>query len=790
MIAATAHLASPTSTPAGARSADASSGDAGVPVDLDDPEVQAAFTTWEHGVDGTRLARSHLRLAGLWCAGCAGTVERALTAEPGVREARATYATERASVVWDPERTNIARLLAAVRRAGYDAAPDAAASARALRDGARRATLWRLFVAAFCLMQVMMYQAPLYVAAPGTLVEDLRALLLWAAWLLSVPVVVFSATPIFRDAWRGVRRRRIGMDVPVALGIALTFVVSSGATFSPGGVFGSEAYFDSLTMFVTFLLAGRYLALRLRDRVASSLEGALTRLPVVVRRLNDDGTTSTIALGRLRRGDRVRVLVGEAFPADGRVLEGASEADESLLTGESRPVTKRPGDEAIAGSVNLGGIVVQRVERIGAETRHDGIVALLRAAISERPPLVRAADRVAAWFLWTVLVLAASAALVWSWIDPTRAVWVAVSVLVVTCPCALSLAAPSALLAAAGALARRGVLVRRLEAIEALALIDTACFDKTGTLTLPGAEQVEVELRPAAVEAGLDERAVLAIASALASASSHPLAVALAAQAGAGASPVALTNFSEQPGAGVRAEGVDGRVYRLGARAWSAGDDADAAPGAALETWLGNGRAALARLRLTERQRAGAAESVATLRAAGLRVELLSGDASPRVEAIGARRGVDRARGDASAADTIAAVAALQAEGRRVAMVGDGLNDAPVMARADVSFAIGEGPALTRTHADFVLLSGSLAEVAAARAIARRTMRIVRQNLAWAAAYNALCVPLALAGMLAPWAAGLGMASSSLFVVLNALRVDRRPRQDSGRVATFGAFAT
>ena len=253
-------------------------------------------------------------------------------------EASASYGTQRASVLWDPGRTRLSDLLAAVRRAGYDAAPDVAAPARAMRQAEEKKALWRLFVAVFCMMQVMMYQAPMYFAEPGTMSADLRTLLLWAAWLLSIPVVLFSAAPMFREAWEGLRQRRIGMDLPVSIGIALTFVVSTGATFAPGPMFGSEPLFDSLTMFVSFLLAGRWLALKMRNRVAASLEGALSRLPSAVRVVGDDGTTTLIPLHRLQRGDRVRVLAGEAFPADGRLLEGDTEVDEALLTGESRPV--------------------------------------------------------------------------------------------------------------------------------------------------------------------------------------------------------------------------------------------------------------------------------------------------------------------------------------------------------------------------------------------------------------------------------------------------------------------
>jgi Cu2+-exporting ATPase len=689
-----------------------------------------------------------------------------------VIEASASYGTQRASVLWDPNRTRLSALLATVRRAGYDAAPDAAAPARAMRQAEERKALWRLFVAVFCMMQVMMYQAPLYLADPGTISADLRTLLLWAAWLLSIPVVVFSAAPMFREAWDGLRQRRIGMDLPVSIGIALTFIVSTGATFAPGPLFGSEPLFDSLAMFVSFLLAGRWLALKMRNRVAASLEGALSRLPAAVRVVGDDGATTLVPLHRLQCGDRVRVLAGEAFPADGRLLEGDTEVDEALLTGESRPVPRHCGDEAIAGSINLRAPVVQRAERIGADTRYEGIVRLMQTAMTDRPPLLRAADRVAGPFLWGVLVLAALAAAAWAFIDPSRAVWVAVSVLIVTCPCALSLAAPSALLAAAGALVRRGVLVQRFDALESLAAIDTVCFDKTGTLTEARPEIVAAELQPAARALGLDEARVRAVAAVLGSLSTHPLARAIA-EGSPGPATLAFQHVREHPGLGVEGISGDGVEYRLGSAVWATRGAVRSVGADGPETWLGGPGGALARFGFVEVLRDDARATLDALRDCGLEVRLLSGDASARVADVARRLGVAEARGDATPADKLAAIAALQAAGHRVAMVGDGLNDAPVMARADASFAIGEGPAQTRSHADFILLSGSLADVAEARLTARRAMRIVRQNLAWAIAYNATCVPLALLGWFPPWAAGLGMATSSLFVVANALRVDR-----------------
>jgi Cu2+-exporting ATPase len=745
----------------------------------DDPD--AAFTSFVAFADGRRAGLSHLQLSGLWCAACAGVIEKVLLDEPGVSAARVSYATQRADVTWDPATTRLSNVLEAVRRAGYGAAPDAAAPARALRRAEERSSLWRLFVALFCMMQVMMYQAPIYFAAPGTLPPDLRSLLLWAAWLLSVPVVLFSAAPMFGDALRGLRQLRVSMDLPVALGIAITFAASSVATFDPGGALGHDVYFDSLTMFVSFLLAGRYLALKMRHRVAATLEGAIARASSTVRRVEADGSTTLIAAQRLRCGDRVRVLAGEAFPADGPLLEGATDVDEALLTGESVPVAKKVGDEAIAGSINLRGVVVQRADRIGPDTRYEGIVALMRGALTDRPAMLRSADRIAGPFLWAVLVLAAGAASAWLWIEPARAVWVAVSVLIVTCPCALSLAAPSALLAAAGALARRGVLVQRLDAIESLARIDVVCFDKTGTLTDRQPRLERIEVQPAGRDAGMSKSELLAMAASLARLSLHPLSLGLAAEARRSddAAPYEWTRVQEHAGLGLEAWSPDGRRLRLGTAAWATEGRLPASGSPVAATWLAGPEGALACFTFSEAVRPDAQTTVESLRRAGLALALLSGDASARVRRVAEQLGIDQVQGDATPEAKLEMVALLQCAGHRVAMVGDGINDAPVMARADVSIAIGEGAELTRAKADVVLMSGALVDIAWARETARRAVRVVRQNIAWAIAYNATAVPLALLGQFPAWAAGLGMAGSSLVVVLNALRVDRAPRRAS-----------
>jgi len=743
---------------------------------LDDPLEQQRFTRWSTGSDGRRIAESTLRLSGMYCAACAGIIEQALAGVDGVSAATVSAAGQRAAVRWDPQRTRPSQLVEAVRRAGYDAAPDAAAPAREMRRAECRKALWRLFVAAFCMMQVMMLATPSYVAGPGELEPDLAQLLNWSSWVLSLPVLLFSAAPFFSGMWHSLRLRRIGMDVPIAVGVAVTFVASTGATFDPGGIFGHEVYFDSMTMFVSFLLAARYLELHARQRAAQALESALDSLPQQATRLLDDGRSEQVSVLRLAPGERVQVALGQAFPADGRLLEGHTQVDEALLTGESAPVPKQPGDALVAGSVNLGAPVIMQVQRVGADTRHESIVALMRDAMSQRPSLARVADRLAGPFLWAVLGLALAAAIAWSVIDPSRAVWVAVSVLIVTCPCALALAVPASLVAAAGGLARRGVLVQRLDALESMARVERLFIDKTGTLTTQALRLEQQRLLRATADVSTAE-AALAVAASLAAWSRHPLSEALVA-ANSAPAPWAWSEVAEWPGHGLAGRDARGRGWRLGEREWAQavaplGRAAEPVEAAAAQLWLCADDGARACFGFEEALREGAQQAMKALREQGYQLCLLSGDSPDRARRMALQLGLHAAVGGATPHGKLAAVAAAQQRGECVAMVGDGVNDAPVLARADVSLAMGQGALVARAQADAVLVGNRPMDIVQVLRVSRRTMRIVRQNLVWALVYNVACVPLALLGYLPPWAAGLGMATSSVVVVLNALRAAR-----------------
>ena len=703
---------------------------------------------------------------GMHCAACAGTIEQALRATPGVRAADVSAASHRGRVVWDESATQPSRWMNAVLRTGYRPLPahDALATERRLAE--TRKMTWRLGVAGLCMMQVMMYATPTYFTAPGEIEPDLVNLLRWAQWVLSVPVVLFSCQPFFRNAWLDLKLRRVSMDLPVALGMLITFVVSSLGTFEPAGVFGREVYFDSLTMFVFFLLTGRWLELRLRDRTAGALEALMHRLPDSVQRRNAAGAWERVSVRRIRAGDVLQVLPGEAFPADGVLINGQTLADEALLTGESTPLARAAGERVIAGSHNLSAPVEMRVEQAGGDTRYAQIVALMAQAATSKPQIALLADRMAKPFLIFVL-LAAGLACAWWWpSDPGHALMIAVAILVVTCPCALSLATPAAMLASAGALARNGVLVRRLQALEALSHVDTVVFDKTGTLTRDAFVLEDVRLRE-----GVSRERALALAAALARGSLHPVSRALslaADQEAATQKPPELTALREVPGQGVVAlHGAAGEL-RLGSAAFC-GVEADLAHGPV--SHLSDERGWLASFLLREDLRADSGAAVAELQAAGLKVSLLSGDRSESAERVSQLAGIKDARGGCLPDDKLAWMQQAQAAGHQVAMVGDGLNDGPVLAGANVSFAFGRAVPLARAQADFVVLGDRLSLIPITYAKAGRTMRVVRQNLGWAAAYNAVGVPLAMAGWMPAWAAGLGMAASSLLVVLNALRL-------------------
>ena len=741
---------------------------------FDHPDVQKNFVRRAEGLAGEHEQEAALILEGITCAACVWLNESHVRRQPGVTAVDINYTTRRARVRWDARVTRLSAILEAIAAIGYRAHPYDIGRAEELAQKERKAALWRLFVAGFGMMQVMMYAVPVYLA-DGDMTPDIEQLMRWASLILTLPVILYSSAPFFVSAWRDLKLRRVGMDVPVALGVGAAFAASVWATLIAAG----EVYFDSVTMFVFFLLTGRYLEMMARQKAARSVETLARAIPAFATRLaawplgSADAGGERVAVAELRAGDAVQVKPGETVPADGVVLDGESAADESLLTGESLPVPKRAGDGLIGGSVNTASPLVMRVERVGEATRVAAIQRLMERAAAEKPRLVEMADRVAGRFIVALLVLAVATAVGWWWVDSSRALWVFVAVLVVSCPCALSLATPAALTVATGALAARGVLVTRGHAIEALARADRFVFDKTGTLTVGRMELVEtIALRG-------DSGQALALAAALERGSEHPIARALA--AGGRDRGIEVSGVRATTGAGV--EGVvAGQTWRLGRPEFVALLHGEPVP-ASVEAIVGAGDTVIALgnvagweafFRLSDSLRPEAKAMVAGLVASGTRVSIFSGDAQAAATRIGAALGVEDARGGLSPEDKHARLKALQDGGETVAMVGDGVNDAPVLAQAQVSIAMGGGADLARANADIVLLGNNLQALPEGLALARRAVRIVRQNLIWAFAYNFLAIPLAMAGWVTPWMAGIGMSASSLLVVLNALRLQGR----------------
>ena len=745
----------------------------------DDPQIWRQYSRAGHAqTSGTTTWESQVVVQGMHCAACAFTIEDALRRVPGVCAASVNAATHRASVTWREDQVQPSVWMQAIAAAGYQAVPAQDHSLRQARLLETRRMMWRLLVAAFCMMQVMMYATPAYVTEPGEISANTLQLLRWASWVLTLPVVVFSCMPFWRNAIRDLLTRRLSMDLPVALGMGITFIVSTAGTFDPEGPFGAEVYFDSLTMFVFFLLGGRWLEWRLRDQTAGALEALMNRLPESVERQMAQGW-ERVALHRLREGDVVRVRAGESFPGDGVIVQGQTLVEEAMLTGESRPCARGPNEAVMAGSHNVLATVQVRLQQVGEHTRYAQLVELIEQAALSKPRIAQLADRLAHPFLWGVLLLAGGAALYWWPQDPQRALMVAVSVLIVTCPCALSLATPAAMLASAGRLARAGVMVRELQSLQALADIDTVVFDKTGTLTHEGQRLLGVHT-PSGHWWPHQAGALIDLAAALASHSGHPISRALVAAAHDPGRGEDVREFSGQGLEGFAFDAQGHRLHvRLGSLAFGAAFHCgmpcpEHAQTASVHLFEAQ-RGWLASFELAEVVRADASTAVRQLTGLGLDVWILSGDRIHAVQQVAQSVGVAPAQawGACSPQDKLHQVRALQAQGRQILMVGDGLNDGPVLASAQVSIALGGAVPLAQARSDLVMLGTQLLTLPALVRRARQTLRVVRHNLAWALLYNALWLPLAVVGWLPAWLAGLGMALSSLWVVGYSLRLSR-----------------
>jgi Cu2+-exporting ATPase len=736
------------------------------PIDTDwqQYDVEALKTRYVHQQDG--LAEATIDIGGMYCSACVWLFDNGLKQLDGIESASVSPATHRAVIRWHSDRLRFSELLNAISRIGFKPAPVGAGQASDARADESRLALKRLIVAAAAGMQVMMFAVALYAGDYFGIEGGVENFLRIISLLVTIPIVFYSARPFFASAWRGLRAASPGMDLPVSIAIGAAFIASTYATWRNNG----DIYFDSVAMFVFFLSATRFMEMRARHRSDDHALALARLLPDTAIRLRQ-GRSENIILDQVKTGDTLSIRPGDVIPVDGELVSGQLSVDESMLSGESRPIQREAGEAVFAGGIVRGGNANLRVTKTGASTSLAEIGRMLERAKADRPPIALLADRIASRFVVGVLLVTSIAAVVWYFIEPERAFEVALATLVVTCPCALALATPAAIAAATGRLARDGFLLVRTRILDVLTRAKIIVFDKTGTLT---------EGQPAVLETQLlsskhtDTNTLLALAASIETASEHVLARAFSAHYVPG--QFVPDDVQVVPGLGVEAV-VDGNRYRIGAFQFVARPDDIRAVNESddryTEVYLADQSTLLAHFTVGDQLRADARESIADLRQRGYEPVIASGDRPSAVRYAAEALGIENWHAGLSPGGKLDLVRQLRAQNNAVIMVGDGINDAPVLAAADASIALDAGTALARASADAVSLGRKLGTIVIAADIARDTRRIIRQNIVWAIIYNVTAIPLAVAGFLAPWMAALGMSLSSFVVVLNALRLHR-----------------
>ena len=712
-----------------------------------------------------------LKLEKIRCAACVWLCEHHIKRMPGVSDVQINYATQKAKVVFDPAQASLAQLLHEVERIGYGAWPFEPSLAIEKSKKERRQLLTRLGVALLGMTQVMMYAWPSYVGE-NDITSEYGLLLNWASWALTVPVIVYSAGPIFQSAWHSLRlfpeSKMLGMDVPIALALALAFIAGTINLLTGSG----ESYFDSITMFVAFILGARYIELLARQDAQGGSEALAKQLPATCERFSnypESQELHSVPVVKCHVGDYLRIVPGAIIPADGVLIEGESALDESLLTGEAKPIGKIVGDALYAGTHNIQNAFVMRIMAVGQSTRIAGIASLLDQALLAKPNVVGLAEKWAGHFILFLLLSAVLSTSIWLYIDPSKAWTVLVAVLVASCPCALSLAVPTAMAAAQGAVTKLGLLIVRGHVMESLVKVSDIVLDKTGTLTVGQPELKEIQL----FRSDVDRATAFAIAAAMEVGQTHPLALSLL--RAADTQGVKHAEF-HLPITNLLGFGVRVGDYVLGSQSWlKSTGHIQSAPephsGEYGSVFLADAKGLIARFLFLDTPRAGVSELLAAARRRAIRVHILSGDDALTVAWWAQYFGIAHYQGASSPEAKYAFIAQLQAEGRFIWAIGDGINDAPFLAKANISVAVGSGAPLAAAGADAILTASSLLPLAKALVMADRTQAVIKQNLLWAFIYNLVAIPVAMMGWVNPWIAGVGMALSSLAVTLNAWRL-------------------
>jgi Cu2+-exporting ATPase len=727
----------------------------------DDKDVQSAFVRSKNAQEN----ETELVIDGLTCAACVWLLNQHLSKQPGILHFNVNLTTQRAYVHWQPNIIKLSQILAAIDSIGYQPGPYQASAAAQRKAKDKRQTILRIGIAGLGAAQVMMLSFGMYAGMAQGMQLNYMHFIRWAALVLSTPVVLYSAAPFFHAAWRALKNRHLVMDVPVALAIGAAYIASVWATVMQTGA----VYYDSVTMFTFLLLLGRFVESTARYHAGHAGNELHQLLPPVCDRLVNK-QYEQIAISKLAQDDIVRVLPGATIPADGVLIEGASSINEAALTGEFMPVNKAVGDQLTAGTVNVTTSLLMRVTKTQDNSRLQQILSMVQQAHSFRPKLSTSADKVAHYFVLAVLIIAATVYAGWYFLEPDQAFWITLSVLVITCPCALSLATPTATAVATASLRRQGILMTREDALEQIAKADTIVFDKTGTLTT-GA----MSLQTTQTLGHMSALACRLLAARMEQESEHPISRAFRHLDG---SAFELTNITNHPSEGMSAYWPEQQQdLRLGSAEFVSQLGSWQAPqrpcGEGVWLLLGSTKEALAWLHISDAKRPQLNTVMQQLKALNMELCILSGDHSDNVAGLAAELGVDAWRAGQTPAQKLAYIQAQQQQGKTVLMVGDGINDAPVMAAADASLAMASGTDLSKASAPAMLLRDHLGLIAILIKKSRHTRRIMVQNLFWALFYNLLALPLAAMGMVPPWGAATGMSFSSLLVVLNATRLRR-----------------
>ena len=724
----------------------------------------------------------HLLVEGIHCAACVWLIEQTLLAMPGVVQARVNLSGRRLHVTWDNGRVPLSQIIRRLGEIGYSAVPydPDAAEDRLKREN--RHLLYRMGFAGFTMMNLLWISIALYSGADK---GEYRTLFQWVGFALATPTLIYSGSPFFKGAWSGIRNLHLGMDVPIAIGASITYLYSVYVMLS--GSVNAEVYYDTVVNFIFVILVGRYLEAISKRQAVASTQRLLDLQPRVATLLLPQGE-KVVPIRSVKPGDRVLVRPGERIPVDGCVQEGESRVDEAMLTGESQPIAKRTGDGVSAGTINGSGALQIEVTGLLKDSALGRIIRLVEEAQASKAPIQCVADRIVPWFVAITIGLATATFFWWLDTDFELALMAATAVLIITCPCAFGLATPMSIAVATGLGARHGILIRNGDVLERFSSIDHFVFDKTGTLTQGSMQLTSLDLadhqwRPGE-PADLAVRELLDQLQQLEQFSEHPIARALISAAGGlglKTERQRVSGFVNRPGYGVSGR-IDGRSVVLGSRLWMeengvaqdsglerAAQALDQAGSGALFCAVDGMLVAVAGIE--DPLREDAATLVADLKAAGMRVTMLSGDRQATAEAIASRLGGMPVIAEVLPEDKDRVIDQLQQHSHRVAMVGDGVNDAPALVRADVGIALGSGTDVSIASADIVLMSSELDKVRLASALSRRTLRTIRQNIGISITYNLIMVPLAMAAFVTPLVAAVSMPISSLLVIGNAGRI-------------------